>query len=145
MSKFKNTFFRLLSEEIDEKLTPGEITPETDANAFKGSFEDPAMADEFNTDTSVPGYSQKYAEQAKQWITKINEFCEWLNGTDSNSLNKQLISMDKANSPFEGISNEAKKITGIARDLASLAEGVKGVILTIDKRQRDIGQSQEQF
>ena len=145
MSKFKNTFFKVLEEDIEKKLSPDEITPEGDEAAFNDSFEYPETAGEFNTDPSMAGFQEKYIEQAKSWITQINEFCEWLNGTDSDSLNKQLISMDKPNSPFEGISNEAKKITGIARDLASLAEGIKGVVLTVDKKQRDISQAQNQF
>jgi hypothetical protein len=145
MSKFKNTFFKVLEEDIEKKLSPDEITPEGDEAAFNDSFEDPETSGEFNTDPSMAGFQENYIEQAKSWITQINEFCEWLNGTDSDSLNKQLISMDKPNSPFEGISNEAKKITGIARDLASLAEGIKGVVLTVDKKQRDISQAQNQF
>lgn len=142
MSKFKATFFKVLDEDINDKVGPADITPEGDEEAFNQSFENPEDADEFSTDPAVAGFQDKYVEQAKSWITQINEFCEWLNGTDSNSLNKQLIAMDKQNSPFEGISNEAKKITGIARDLASLAEGIKGVVLTIDKKHRDISGSQ---
>jgi hypothetical protein len=140
MDKFKNAFFKILEEEIDDAVAPEAVNPEDDAATFDGSFEDPEMAGEFNTDPQLAGFQHKYIERAKEWIAKMTEFSTWLNGTEGDSLNKQLIAMDKQGSPFEGISNEAKKITGIAQDLASLSEGIKGIVLTVDKKQRELQQ-----
>jgi hypothetical protein len=142
MNKFENKFFKLLEQDIDEALPPEEMSAEGDQAALVNSLEDPNQAAEFNPDPSMAGFQTKYVEKAKGWLTKIDEFTEWLNSTDGDSLNKQLIAMDKPNTPFEGISAEAKKITGISADLAKLAESLKGVILSVDKKQRDISRTQ---
>jgi len=137
MSKFENRFFKLLEQDIEE-LDPTAISPEGDRASFEDSFEEPSDAEQFSPDPQMAGFQQKYVERAKSWLTKINEFTEWLNSTESDSLNKQLIAMDRQNSPFEGISAEAKKITRISEDLAGLSEVLKGIILSADKKQRDI-------
>lgn len=142
MLKFQRTFTRILEEEVDERMNPEDITPDMEDAAYADSFDGETDMGEFSTDTDVPGFQSKYGERIKGWIKRINEFSEWLNGTESESLNKQIIEMDKTNSPFEGISTEAKKITAIAQDLRSFSEKLNGVILTIDKKQRDVSSQQ---
>ena len=146
MNKFENRFFKLLEQDIPgEDMGPDSVSPEGDRAAFDGSFEEPGQADQFSPDPKMAGFQQKYVERAKSWLSKISEFSEWLNSTDGDSLNKQLIAMDRPNSPFEGISGEAKKITGIAEDLARLSECLKGVVLAADKKQRDVAAQQSQL
>lgn len=145
MSKFESKFFKLLEQEISDIDSPDSITPEGDREAFEGSFENPEDAEQFSPDPQMAGFQQKYVEKAKGWIEKINGFVTWLNSPEGDSLNRQLIAMDKPNSPFEGISSEAKKITGISKDLAGLSESIKGVVLTADKKQRDVASQQAQL
>ena len=145
MTKFENRFFKLLEQDLGDELGVASVDPTADRETFEGSFENPGDVDKFATDPRIAGFQQKYVEKAKAWLTKIAEFSEWLNSPDGDSLNKQLIAMDRPNSPFEGISAEAKKITSVAEDLARLSETLKGVILSADKKQRDISAQQNQL
>jgi len=98
------------------------------------SFEDPTRESEFSTDPALAGHSEKYAEQMKTWNGKITEFLDWLNSTETESLSRQLVAMDKPESEFEGVSNEARKITNIAKDLASLRETINGIINALNRQ-----------
>lgn len=142
MKKFENRFLKVIQEDIEDQISPDEMSPEDDELALQQTFDDPSEMEEFQTDTDTPGFETRYVEKAKGWLNKIIEFSEWLNSPDGDSLNKQLISMDKEGSPFEGISNETKRITGMAQDLVSLAEQIKGAILNVEKRKREMSRMQ---
>lgn len=142
MKKFENRFLKVIQEDIEDQISPDEMSPEDDELALQQTFDDPSEMEEFQTDTDTPGFETRYVEKAKGWLNKIIEFSEWLNSPDGDSLNKQLISMDKEGSPFEGISNETKRITGMAQDLVGLAEQIKGAILNVEKRKREMSRMQ---
>ena len=125
MSKFEKHFKKLLEVKIP-------VEPEqqlSDEDIWNQSFKDPKAAENFKTDPGLPGYETRYIARAKVWIRKLEEFADWINGTEENSLNSQFIELDKENSPFEGISSHTKKLTNIAGDLAALEETIKGYIL----------------
>ena len=125
MAKYEKLFTKMLIEQPEMGIS--------DEEAYMNSFENPEDAEAFETEPSIPGYQSKYIEKAKGWIQKIDEFSDWVNGTESDSLNKQFIDLDKEGSPFQGISNHSKKLTKIAEDLAGLSEVIKGMILAAGK------------
>jgi len=126
MPKYEKVFKKMLIEGPED-------VPMSDGEAYMNGFQEPENAEAFNTEPNMPGYQSKYIERAKEWTAKINEFSDWINGTESDSLNKQFISLDKEGSPFEGISKNSTKLTKIAGDLAQLTEVINGMILSAGK------------
>ena len=62
----------------------------------------------------------------KQWIDRISEFKEFLNGTDENSIDSTLAKA-VPDTLFDKIkTSEAKRIARVAADLSSFEEILKG-------------------
>lgn len=108
-----------------------------DSQAFNASLDPNTDPNTFNVEPQAPGYSQRYAEKAKSWIKKIEDFSEWINGTESGSLNKQINDLDVEGGPLEGISKSSHTLTKIAEDLAALTETLKGYILSADRKNKE--------
>jgi hypothetical protein len=65
-----------------------------------------------------------------EWIKQIDQFIEFLNGTESNSIQMQLHSAS-CDSMFESIArSEKKKIARLAADLGSLNASFKGYLIS---------------
>lgn len=65
-----------------------------------------------------------------EWIKQIDQFIEYLNGTESNSIQMQLHSAS-CDSMFESIArSEKKKIARLAADLGSLNASFKGYLIS---------------
>lgn len=121
---YKKFFGNILSEEINEPQVP------SDEEQWKNTFEDPSMADEFMTEPSMPGNKSRYVDMARDWLAKIDEMKQWLNGDDNSSLVSMFNRYDKEGSPLEGISKKADVLTKISAELGSLEEIIKGQINT---------------
>jgi len=138
MAKYENIFKKMLAEQN----VPEE--PISDEEAFNNSMDLDTDPETFSVEPSAPGYASKYVEKAKGWIKKIEDFSDWVNGTETDSLNKHFINLDYEGSPFEGISKASHTLTKIAEDLASLSESIKGYILTADKKEQQANQQSQQ-
>jgi len=67
------------------------------------------------------------------WITQIDEFTNFLNGLDANSLQSQLNNAP-CDTLFNNVSkSETKKISRIAQDLRGLVESLKGYLLSSEE------------
>ena len=134
MSLFKHKFDVLLeaAEDTDIKVA----SPETDREA---------MAQTLNTarpeDFDVEGKREELNNQVKgnqsvrlkEWIQQIDEFINFLNGTDGSSMQVQLHTAP-CDSTFEDIArSEKKKIARLAAELSSLSESLKGYLISNDK------------
>ena len=128
MPKYNKVFEKVLNEEV----------PVSDEEVFAASFDDESEfgPEDFSTEPTAPGFSQKYIERARTWTGKLEEFASWINGTEEDSLNKQFNDLDKEGTPFEGISKHSDKLTKIAADLSALSETIKGVILSADRKEQ---------
>lgn len=138
MPKYEKVFKKLLEQDIPQG-------PISDEEAFDAALEPDTNPEDFSVEPSAPGYAQKYVEKAKGWIGKIDEFSDFVNGTETDSLNKQFIDLDYEGSPFEGISKASHTLTRIAEDLAALTETIKGYILTADKKEQQANAQQAQM
>jgi len=79
----------------------------------------------------------------KNYIMKLDEFADTLNGVDSGSLQQMVTDMDRNGSLFQGISRETStKIIKLAEQARELSEVLKGFIINSAKRQRDIAAGQ---
>lgn len=67
------------------------------------------------------------------WITKIDDFNQFLNGLEGNSMQSQLNDAD-CDTLFNDVSrSETKKIARIAQDLSGLVESLKGYLLSAEE------------
>lgn len=141
--KYKNVFKSILIE--DDQIRPEDITAEGDAEALDSSFEGDLRADDFETDPIETGLEDgqvpdETIEKTKEAITKIKEFSEWLNSTESNSLNKQLNDLDKEGSIYRGVAGNSGQIVSAAKALNDIVETLTGVVLSAPKKQRELQQ-----
>lgn len=75
----------------------------------------------------------------KNYIVKLEDFADSLNGVDTESLQKMVTDMDRAGSLFQGISRETSSdIIKLAEQTRQLSEILKGFIINSAKRQRDL-------
>jgi hypothetical protein len=79
-------------------------------------------------------------QAAHEWIQKLEEMAHFVNGTGPESLNSQINQLEIKNSvPFRGIvRREEKRITKLAENLRGLAEVFKSVVITSEKKIKDV-------
>jgi hypothetical protein len=79
------------------------------------------------------------AGSIKNYIMKLDEFADTLNGVDTGSLQQMVTDMDRPGSLFQGISRETSSdIIKLAEQTRQLSEILKGFIINSAKRQRDL-------
>lgn len=134
MSYFVDRFFALL--EADEKEAPI-AQPETDKEAMAASL-DTAKPEDFDVQGGREQIQDhRKAEQIsklKNWISQIDQFIGFLNGTEATSMQVQLHTA-ACDSIFEDIArSEKKKIARLAAELSSLSESLKGYLISANDR-----------
>ena len=144
MKTFTERFFKIL-QEADEEIS-------SDAEAAASELEagtDPAMLDvEPGPEGAPDGVSvdigsnpadelkkqqnAQFAGQIEGWVVKIEDFINYLNGLDGESLNSQ-INNAPCDTIFDDIArSETKKIGRIAQALRSLSESLKSYLISND-------------
>lgn len=77
-------------------------------------------------------------EKLNEYIGKLQDFMEVLNGTNGDSLSKFVNDMDKDKSVFENISDTSKSVIDLAKQTASITQVLKGYIAAINRRKREL-------
>lgn len=129
---FKNQVIKLLTEdeEQDEMALQQGLDQDTDPAAFNDVPDVPVP----NAETSAVG---KSTQQLNDWITKIEDFTEYLNGLSPNSINYELNRADCSTIMADVQRSETKKISRVAQDLSSLAQSLKQYLLGAERKQRE--------
>lgn len=133
MSLFKNKFVTLLEQEEEEIKPP----VDTEQNPLEGEV-DPAVSPEQFGASVKPGEDIESLKQSslesqkselQQWVTKIEEFIEFLNGVNGESIQAKLHDSG-CDTLFEKIaSSEHKRLARVAVELSALAESFKGYLI----------------
>jgi hypothetical protein len=130
------------------------VTPEEDPLAADMTGEEPApeeapvsdgvpVPDNYDVDPAPVAQPVGDAGSVKNYIMKLDEFADTLNGVDTGSLQQMVTDMDRVGSLFQGISRETStKIIKLAEQARELSEVLKGFIINSAKRQRDIASGQ---
>ena len=122
-------------EPIDD-ITTDEPTPETTEDGIP-------MPDNYDVEPAPVAPIAGDAGSIKNYIMKLEEFADSLNGVDSGSLQQMVTDMDRAGSLFQGISRETSSdIIKLAEQTRQLSEILKGFIINSAKRQRDLAAGQ---
>jgi len=131
MSNYSKRFTRYLNEqdENDVEITDKEAMTQTlDKGTAPEDFDVDAPAGDAQPDMAMTQMQKKMYDELKTWIEKIDGFANYLNGTDSASVQSRLNSSEP-DTLFDKISvAETKKIARVSVELASLSEMLKGYL-----------------
>lgn len=128
MDLFKKAFTTVLEQ--DEQMP---AKPATDKEAMQAKL-DSAKPEDFDVQAPVITDTEKIKQEQltslKSWIGQIDQFIEFLNGTDGNSIQSQLHAA-ACETVFQDIArSEKKKIARLAAELSSLSESFKGYLIS---------------
>jgi hypothetical protein len=133
MNLFEKQFLHLL--EADEEGANQDIT---DKAAMTQQLDKGTNPADFNTqvpagiEQAKQGHLQAQKASLQEWIVKISEFIEYMNGVDPASIQSQLQS-GGCESLFEKVaSSEKKRIARVAMELSALNEALKGYLISGD-------------
>ena len=126
------------------KEAVGDDVPMTDAEAAANELEpgtDPSMLDVEAPEMSGTGdiqnpaqdimkaQNREFSGKIQEWVTKVEDFIDYLNGIGPESVNSQINSAP-CDTIMDDISrSETKKIGRIAQDLRSLSESLKSYLI----------------
>jgi hypothetical protein len=138
-SLFK-TVFITEQDEQDVALPEDDLAPAADETSAPSPESDGVpMPDNYDVEPAPVAQPVGDAGSIKNFIMKLDEFADTLNGVDTGSLQQMVTDMDRAGSLFQGISRETSSdIIKLAEQSRQLSEILKGFIINSAKRQRDI-------
>lgn len=124
-----NTILEAEEEVTDKEAFTATLDPGTDPGEFDSA-----------TNPQIPeGPSKEEVVRDQQistlqgWVTKVTEFISFLNGLESDSVQKQLNDAE-CDTLFNDIARgETKRIARLAQDLSGLNESFKGYLLANDE------------
>lgn len=135
MSNYGNRFKRFLVEKDKVVSTQGDEITDNDAmvqTLDKGT--DPTV---YDVEAPPPGgthvpqmgaIQKKMYDELKTWVTELDTFAEYLNGTGSDSVQSRLNSAEP-DTLFDKIATaETKKIARVSVEIASLSQMLKGYL-----------------
>lgn len=133
MNTYANRFKKLLTEQ-DQDLD----TELSDSDAMASTLDKGTSVEDFDVDApdntagQAPAvltvFQQRMHKQLQKWISEMEEFKEYLNGTDTTSI-QSILNNSSPETLFKKISDaETKKISRVAMELGSLIEILKGYL-----------------
>jgi hypothetical protein len=137
----KKTMKEAAGDEMDVPSAAAIDAPDDgDSQAWKKSLDKGTNPEDFDVaDNPQHDVDTSGIKAAHEWIKKLVEVAEFVNGTGPVSLNSQINQLELKNSvPFRGVvRREEKRITKLAENLRGLAEVLKSVVITSEKKVKD--------
>ena len=115
MSNYGNRFKRIISEK-DEMTDPEAMTQTLDKGTNPSDFDIEPVEVGAQATPTMSGIQKKMYDELKNWVTELDRVADYLNGTDSASMQSRLNSA------------ETKKIARVSVELASLSQMLKGYL-----------------
>lgn len=141
--KFNSLYKQVFLTEQDEPIVPDAGTDVVADDSAADSTGGVPTPDNYNVEPAPVATPAGDAGTLKTHIVKLEEFADYLNGVDSDSLQKIVTDLDRNGSLFQGISREtSREIIRIAEQLTGLSEILKGFVINSVKRSRDIAAGQ---
>jgi len=128
-SKFENLFYKHLHEDdiSDRDAMISTLDDDTDPSEFDGPQPPPQGEAENEVAKAISQRQAEMISQVKEWSDRMEEFIEYLNGTES-SIQTSLAKAE-ADTLFDKMKNsEQRKIARVATELAGLAQSFKGYV-----------------
>ena len=130
MSKFENRFFKVLSEQDEDRAAMlSTLDKDTNPEDFDTDTATPTNANDPNSAVSRALSEREAAmvSQVREWVASMEEFLENLNGTE-NSIQTALANAEADTLLDKMKQSEQRKIARVATELAALAESFKGFL-----------------
>lgn len=132
---YKNVFKLNLEQDLG-----GEIDPEAEAAAMQSTLEPGTDASELGAQpgasaevaAAVAKNNQAMKQALTTWITTLEEFVEFLNGTEGASVQSQLKNAVPDTILDKIRSSEMKKISRVSMEVAGLKEILRGYLASSD-------------
>lgn len=131
---FQKAFVTILKEAPEDEM---DSMPEvSDSKALQSTLDPNTNPEDFSTDqqiaqdhtVAVSKLHQKMVSEITSWVAKLEEFGNFLNSTDSNSMQSKLKNA-LPDTIFEKIRTaESKKIARVAMEVAALNEMMKSYL-----------------
>ena len=130
------------AQAVDPK-TPEDFTPDQNQKDFGDSLEKETPGDNFDTEGTDPNVTANAITAIREWSKKLDDFADFMNNPDSQSLHKILAAEDRPGSLLRGVTRKASdSITRIAGEIEKLKEVLNSFIIMAPKKQRDFEQTQ---
>ena len=134
MTKFERRFFRSLHEQVDDER-----------EAFEAELDDNTNPEEFDVDVdiddtvveddpnvraaqAVNDRNEAMKDELRGWIGKMEEFLDYLNGEESNSIQQKLANAEPDTIFDRMKASEQRKLARVATELAGVTESFKGYL-----------------
>jgi len=130
MTKFENRFFKVLSEQDEDRAAMlSTLDRDTDPAEFDVDVNTPTDPNDPNA-AAAKAISDREAAmtgQVREWIASMEEFLEALNGTE-NSIQTALANAEPDTLLDKMKQSEQRKIARVATEIAALTESFKGFL-----------------
>lgn len=132
--KFNDLYHSVFLTERDELSTPDAdkvaVPSDFDGDVDPMPLPDLAPAGEEGIEGAVGAASESGGSTLKDFVFKLEEYADELNGTEGASLASIVSNLDKPETPFEGISGRTSaEIVDAAKTLRSIAEKLKNFLI----------------
>lgn len=142
MNIFQKKFFNLVKEAPELEPDPTLPVPDDESSEIE------AATDTLETNTDINSFgapdnpeialkkqqSEKTIHILNTWIGEVENFIDYLNGTDEGSINFTINSADCDSILTDIQRSESKKISRLAQDLSSLGESLKQYLLLAKRK-----------
>jgi len=133
MTKFERRFFKNLHEQNDEREAfEAELEDNTDPGEFDVDVEvDDAVVDQdpnVKAAQAVNERNEAMKEELRSWIDKMEEFLDYLNGEEPNSIQQKLANAEPDTIFDRMKASEQRKLARVATELAGVTESFKGYL-----------------
>ena len=136
MTKFERRFLNRLSsinEDIeDREAFEAELEDNTDAQDFDIDLEvdETAVEEDPNVKAAqaVNERNESMKEELRSWIGKMEEFLDYLNGEEADSIQQKLANAEPDTIFDRMKASEQRKLARVATELAGVTESFKGYL-----------------
>ncbi len=132
MTKFESRFFKVINEQdLEKKAMEASLDKGTDSSEFDvDTAPTNSTAEDLTAQAAKikSAQSQAMAQELEGWVSKCDEFLEFLNGTDGMSIQTRLANAEPDTIFDRMKQSEQRKIARVATELASLTESFRGYI-----------------
>jgi hypothetical protein len=144
MNVFQKKFFGLINEApedtIPDPTAPLPEDPAAETQAAGAAMDNPEQVDQLGApDNPEIALKQQQTQRTIQtlttWIGEVENFIDYLNGTDEGSINFAINSADCDSILTDIQRSESKKISRLAQDLSSLGESLKQYLLLAKRKE----------
>ena len=127
MSNYGNRFKKVLVEKDDEISDQDAMIQTLDKGTDPASFDVDAPPSQPGVPT-MGAMQKKMYDELKTWVSELDRFADYLNGTTPDSMQSRLNSAEP-DTLFDKIATaETKKIARVSVEVASLSQMLKGYL-----------------